>query len=397
MLNYVFNLFSLNIWLQLQLLSPVLALGAGFTLLAVLGLRQQLKQYRLLLGRYIMISLVAYGLFCLLMLALQPLGISYGAAQPVIVVFGALYFLAFGSSLLVTVVLFNFIALRKRWRRASSAYALVHLAIIGLLFYAFYIEPFWIDVTYTTIQSAKLPSGAQPVRIALISDIHMEKWTRREDAAVAKLAEIKPDLILISGDHINIDHYHTPETYTDMHRFFKSLHAGYGVYAVAGTVDNIEVTRSVMASTEVRLLDDEATTIEVHGQRLSLVGVKSTFFDKQEDVEILKRVTGALPSDSLHVLLYHMPDIVPEAVDSGIDLYLAGHTHGGQIALPFFGALFTASASGRQYAAGLYDLKGLQQAKLYVTRGLGMEGVNTPRARLFARPELSVITLAGAK
>jgi predicted MPP superfamily phosphohydrolase len=79
---------------------------------------------------------------------------------------------------------------------------------------------------------------------------------------------------------------------------------------------------------------------------------------------------------------------VEDAVEGGTDLYCAGHTHGGQIALPFYGALITFSQFDKRFEAGLYDYKGMA---LYVNRGIGMEGGMAPRVRFGSRPEITVI------
>ena len=78
---------------------------------------------------------------------------------------------------------------------------------------------------------------------------------------------------------------------------------------------------------------------------------------------------------------------MPDAVETGVDLYLAGHTHGGQLRLPLFGALVTSSDFWKRYEAGRYR-EG--QTTLYVSRGLGMEGLGAPRARFLAPPEIVV-------
>ncbi len=279
--------------------------------------------------------------------------------------------------------------LRHYWRTLLQIYAGLHLALLALLFYGFYIEPFWIDITTTTIPESKLAPGTPPLKIVLFSDIHMERWTRREDDALAKIKSLDPDLVIISGDHINVDFY-MPETYSYLHRFFQGLNARYGVYAVAGSVDSLPETRQAMAGTAVQLLDNEVKTLTINGQSISLIGVRS---DGDANAEVLNNLSPQVPPSALKLLIYHPPDFATEAADAGIDLVLAGHTHGGQIALPFYGALFTASRYGNKYAAGLYNIGGPNQTQMYVTRGLGFEGFNTPRSRLFARPELSVINL----
>jgi predicted MPP superfamily phosphohydrolase len=93
------------------------------------------------------------------------------------------------------------------------------------------------------------------------------------------------------------------------------------------------------------------------------------------------------------VLLFHIPDAVPQAQAAGVDLYLAGHTHGGQLRLPWFGALVTGTDAGKRYEMGRYDLEGLT---LYVSRGVGMEGMAAPRARLLSPPEIVCIDVLGS-
>jgi hypothetical protein len=83
---------------------------------------------------------------------------------------------------------------------------------------------------------------------------------------------------------------------------------------------------------------------------------------------------------------------MPAAATLGVDLYLAGHTHGGQWRLPGFGAILTSSRHWKRYEAGSYRE---DKTHLYVSRGIGMEGFGAPRARLFCPPEVVVIDLCG--
>src|SRR4030095_12196171 len=87
----------------------------------------------------------------------------------------------------------------------------------------------------------------------------------------------------------------------------------------------------------------------------------------------------------------HYPDLIKEVASLKVDLYCAGHTHGGQVALPLYGALITFSKYGKQYEAGLYH-EG--ETWLYVNRGVGCEGGNAPRVRSWARPEVTVIEVS---
>ena len=91
-------------------------------------------------------------------------------------------------------------------------------------------------------------------------------------------------------------------------------------------------------------------------------------------------------------MLHHSPDIAPHISDDSIDLQLAGHTHGGQVCLPFFGPLFTGSLYGLKFKSGKYVMNNLV---LYITRGLGMEGLSAPRVRFLCPPEIVVWEITG--
>jgi hypothetical protein len=85
---------------------------------------------------------------------------------------------------------------------------------------------------------------------------------------------------------------------------------------------------------------------------------------------------------------------MPQAADHGIDLYLCGHTHGGQIRLPVIGAILTSSQLGKRYEMGHYH-EG--QTHMYVSRGVGLEGLSAPRIRFMAPPEITLVTLVGSQ
>ena len=112
------------------------------------------------------------------------------------------------------------------------------------------------------------------------------------------------------------------------------------------------------------------------------------------DTANLVQLVDASPNGVPRILLYHTPDLMPLATKQGVDLYLSGHTHGGQIRAPFYGAILTSSQFGKRYEMGRY-VEG--KTDLYVSRGVGLEGMGAPRIRLFAPPEITLITIEGKK
>ena len=88
------------------------------------------------------------------------------------------------------------------------------------------------------------------------------------------------------------------------------------------------------------------------------------------------------------ILPHHSPDYIEEASRAGFDPYFAGHTHGGQVRIPGYGAILVLSKYGKRYEAGLYSR---DRTWMYVNRGLGLESGWSPRVRLFCRPEVTVL------
>ena len=168
------------------------------------------------------------------------------------------------------------------------------------------------------------------------------------------------------------------------------LHAPLGVYAVTGTpgVDTPAAVQAIFSGLEIVLLQDQVFHLELEDQVLYIIGVSN--LGRERDAAALQSLSAQIPPDAYSLLLYHTPDLIETASAAGTDLYLAGHTHGGQIRLPFYGALVTLSAYGKQYEMGQYQLG---PTTLYISRGLGMEGLGLPRARFLCPPEIVLLEL----
>jgi hypothetical protein len=111
------------------------------------------------------------------------------------------------------------------------------------------------------------------------------------------------------------------------------------------------------------------------------------------DAPKISHLQSPITNNQFTILLYHSPDLLYEASDAGIDLQLSGHTHGGQVRLPFFGALFSGSLYGKEFESGRYQVGG---TTLYVSRGIGMEGAGAPRVRFLCPPEIILWEIEGA-
>ncbi len=273
------------------------------------------------------------------------------------------------------------LAHKARFKGALFDGLVLGLAVIASLcfVYAHSIEPYWPEVAFVRIESAKLPQGTRPIRIVHISDFHSDPKPRLEERLPGIIAKQKPDIILYTGDTIN-----SAEGLPVFKRCLGAISKLAPTFAVQGNWDAWYWSHlNVFDGTGAVELNGKAIRLPVAGTEIWVAGVASG--NEAQIGEALDNV----PPGAFTVFLYHYPDEIFRVARRDVDLYCAGHTHGGQVALPFYGALMTLSRHGKRFEAGLYRV---EQTWLYVNRGIGMEG-GSIRFRFCARPEVTVIDL----
>ena len=277
------------------------------------------------------------------------------------------------------------------WRLPVCGSFLVSVSLVAT--YACWVEPARLGVTCHTIRSPRL-IGCPPLRLLHLSDLHVERLTARDERLLRIVEELVPDIIVVTGDYLNISYTFDATAQRQARELLGRLQAPEGVYAISGSpsVDYPEILAQLMDGLDVTWLRDEVTQLDWHGCHLRIAGIECTE-DAATDGRKLERVLKGGTSDAFTILLYHTPDIMPAAAMAGVDLFLAGHTHGGQLRLPFYGAIVTASVYGKRYEMGAYR-EG--RTVLYVSRGIGLEGKGLPRARFLSPPELTLFTLVGS-
>ena len=261
-----------------------------------------------------------------------------------------------------------------------------------LLGYATVIEPHRLVMTHLNVKTDKLPRGSQAIRILHISDLHIERITGREKKLLKLVERAKADLILISGDYVNLSYRRDPETHREIRSLLAKLEAPHGVFATLGSplVDLRDVIPPLFAELPIQLMKNEQKCIGLgNGRNITILGLDCSH-NIPADSKQLDQLVASAPNRYPLVLLYHAPDLMDEAVDHGIDLYLCGHTHGGQVRLPGYGAILTSSQLGKRFEMGLYKN---HRTHLYVSRGVGLEGLSAPRVRFLAPPEITLVTL----
>ncbi len=230
------------------------------------------------------------------------------------------------------------------------------------------------------------------LRLLQLSDIHIGQNLEIDElsAFVERANRENPDLICLTGDIVDGPH-------ADVDRFFPHLarlRARFGVIAVLGNHDfyaGADRVADALQRHGMTVLRDRALTLDADGRSLHVIGLDDRGVDwargKQRDA-VLTSLLDEAPRDLPTLLLVHRPDVFRQAAEWGVDLTLSGHTHGGQLAVPWFGG------RRRNFAeiVTVFD-RGhfcIGDAQLYVNCGLGVTG---QRIRLFTPREISVFDL----
>ena len=266
--------------------------------------------------------------------------------------------------------------------RFTGTFAVVTTGGLG---YSMLVEPYMVDTERIEIPLQHLPLGFDGMTIVQISDLHFGTWLTAEHmlGVVEKINALDVDIIVITGDFVS---GFDSEIEYDLVSSLSMLQAREGVYAILGNHDHwagVEAVSDAIQNAGIRLLINESVLFERNYERLYLAGLGDIWEDKQD----LEGTLRDIPEDECVVMLVHEPDYADYVAMTGrVDLQLSGHTHGGQVRMPFTGANVL-PALGRKYDMGLYSIDDLI---LYVNRGLGMM---KPAIRFRCTPEITHITL----
>ena len=253
-------------------------------------------------------------------------------------------------------------------------------------FYSTVVEPEWLQVERIRLPLTKLHPDLNGFTIAHFSDIHFGPYMRGPDAQqiVDRVNSLRPDLIVFTGDFVTELAHDEAELITDT---FRHLKAAQGVYAILGNHDHwtdAEVVDQAVRAAGVTLLRNENRFIEFRGTGFWLAGVDDVWEEKHDLEAALLGIGDDLPV----ILLAHEPDYADVVERTGrVDLQLSGHSHGGQVRLPYYGALALPYLA-HKYPFGLYQLG---STTLYTNRGVGLLA---PPVRFNCRPEITLFELS---
>ena len=277
---------------------------------------------------------------------------------------------------------------RERSRAITALCLAAQLAIpVGI--YATHIEPFWLRTDSVELSVAGV---GERIRVGVLADLQTTEIGSYENEAVDQLIEAAPDMVLIPGDLYQFDEDVFDERAPQFSEVIQRLvDAASTVLLVSGNTDTVAGLRAITEGTGARVLDNEVETLVVNGTVVSVGG--TTLFS---DERAAQRVADRLMDDDLadvRIFLAHKPDAIELLEGRSVDLLVSGHTHGGQVSLPFFGPPLTLSDVPRHVAAGgLHELDG---TAVYVSTGVGRERDNAPQLRFGVRPSIGIIDLVG--
>jgi Calcineurin-like phosphoesterase. len=269
-----------------------------------------------------------------------------------------------------------------RWAAGAGAF------LGGGYAYVKEIEPRWLEMKRIHFYHPKFPPSFSPFTIALFSDTHLGFHfdLNQLEEAIGRIQSEHPDLIIFSGDLV--DDWSDFQPSGDLVQHLTRLEAPFGKFAVYGNHDHgsmgTVLYRRLMEDAGFHLLFNSSLSIDNGIDQFYLLGVDDAVLGSP-DLE--KALEGAGNGDSFRLLVSHCPDFADITKNYSVHLQLSGHSHGGQVKIPFFGAVIT-PYYGKRYTEGIYPLT--EDFTLYVNRGLGTSRLPF---RFLCRPEITILTL----
>lgn len=275
----------------------------------------------------------------------------------------------------------------KITRRTLLKYGIPGIATgLGGLAYSTLIEPHRLSLERVATRLPNLLAALEGFRIAVLSDFHLHPFTQINHVqdAVRLANSLQPDLVVLLGDYVDA----TVEAIHELAPELARLNARLGVFGVLGNHDHwkgAEIVRRALESSGISVFQNSGVALTVGQAELFLAGLESACGHPD-----IGRTLADRRGDAPTILLVHEPDYADKSASDGrVSLQLSGHSHGGQVRLPYIGAL-ELPTWGRRYDHGFYRIRDMA---LYTNRGIGL--VDIP-VRFNCPPEITEITLCRA-
>ncbi|MBC7287385.1 MAG: metallophosphoesterase [Armatimonadetes bacterium] len=234
-----------------------------------------------------------------------------------------------------------------------------------------------------------LPPELEGIKVAHLSDFHAGRYTpwALTEKAVSLATQARADIVFLTGDYVSLPR---GQGHEELALNFQALSAPYGVWAVLGNHDCIfdrhAPVSAGLADARVTVLNNASACVEIRGREVWIVGVDDPVTGHAD----FEKAMAGVPSDATKILLAHTPDAVDSASALGFNALFAGHTHGGQVVIPFLGPPLVPCKYGKRFASGAIRFR---DTAVHVTRGVGMV---PPLVRFCCPPEVALVTLVPA-
>lgn len=291
--------------------------------------------------------------------------------------------------------------------KAGTVLAFLTGIVVAAVGYAYFIEPSKLVVTRADLKVANWNRAFEGLKVVMISDIHggsNDVDGKKIDLVVKTANDENADLIVLLGDFVSqtrSDRAELKMPIREVAKRLKPLKARYGVFAVLGNHDiwnDAGKIGSVLEANGIRVLEHEVATIDIGGADLRLLGLKDHMLAQDWEVysKGAKRAIDMSKGTGDIIALSHSPDMIKLVtgdlpVSDHLKVFLAGHTHGGQLWLPVIGSPFIPSSYGQQYARGHISEEGVE---MFVTTGIG---TSILPLRFMVPPEIAVVTIVNSE
>lgn len=264
-------------------------------------------------------------------------------------------------------------------------YSTIIIFLFGL--YTTYIER---ELLITKKHNIELrENGKDEIKIAQFSDTHLGEYFSLEqlEKVVKKINKVNPDIVVFTGDLMDNAAEYSPIEETI--EILSKIDAKIGKYAVYGNRDYgggaVRFYRDMMEKSGFVVLSNQNETINIRNRKLHIMGGDDALMGEHNP----STTVGNINEEDINILLLHEPDLVDQYNGYPIDLALAGHSHGGQVYIPFYGPI-KRNVLSEKYNKGFYELENSRGSTIYVNTGIGNTKVPF---RFFNVPEISVFKI----
>ena len=262
---------------------------------------------------------------------------------------------------------------------------IIFLVLLLLIIYARYVGTSGLVTKEYTIYDKDVSTNFDGMKVVHLSDLHYNRAINinKVKNIVNEINLINPDIVVFTGDLIDRDASLSDSDYDDLANSLIKINAKYGKYAVLGNHDYKKRDKIINLYNDIGFKYLENDYDIIYGDDNSQVfigGIGNVSYNKDDIDKTLEKIDS---ENQYRIILVHEPDISDKIISKyNVDLILAGHSHNGQVRLPFIGAIVK-PPHAKKYYDNYYNLKG---TKLYVSSGIGVSNVNY---RLWNRPSIN--------